>query len=469
MNPLNIQHPIVVQKFGGTSVMDAACMARSARHAIAATRRGLRVVLVVSAMGHHTDELLELAGTVSHDATDMACRRELDQLLATGEQAAVAMMALVLRSMGAKAVSLTGGQAGIRTDSVHGRSAITGVDPGRLVQLLEQEIIPVVAGFQGICPAGDVTTLGRGGSDITAVALAAALGGTCEIYKDVDGVFTADPRLVPEARLRAVITYEEMIEAAVGGSQVIHPRAVELARSRSVPLRVLHSQAEPGQTGTIVSHQAAIDMAGEASQESTPLVSSVVLKKRVGRISLRGLPARLGVQSAIFSPLAARHLLVDDIIQEEGGDGRVWLTFTLDDGDLPEATQIVAEAVDAMENHQASMPISVESSGGLCTVSAVGIGMRTASGVAAMVFEALAAAGIAVQNISTSDIRISCVMEASQGPTAVGVLHCAFGLQSMGTELRAPAAGSQTEMKPGPGITRGIRMMPDGTLKVLTS
>jgi aspartate kinase len=446
----------VVQKFGGTSVADAAKLRQSATHALSARAAGRRVVMVVSAMGHTTDELLDLAGTLdgvhgqmlAEDASARAAdKRELDQLLATGEQVACSMMAMTLRRMGQPAMSLTGAQAGIRTDHVHGRASIKLVAADRLEAMLDTGTVPVVCGFQGVTDEGDVTTLGRGGSDTTAVALAARLEAECEIYKDVDGVFTADPRIVPEARLRPVVLYEEMLEAASLGSQVIHPRAVELARKFNVPVRVLHSQHDGGQDKAGRATRGTVVLSEERFMEAR-VVSSVVLKPGVGRVSLRGLVNVAGVQARVFGPIAAAHIPVDDIIQEDDGPGTINLTFTLDKNDLPEVQgllQSVAREVGAQ---------SLRADGGLCTVSAVGAGMRTSSGVAAMMFKALADEKIVVENITTSEIRISAVVREGDGPRAVRCVHRAFGLHSPEAEAQATAllsgrlAERTTEIKP---------------------
>jgi aspartate kinase len=439
---------VIVQKFGGTSVADAAKLRASAQHAVAARARGHGVVLVVSAMGHSTDTLVKLAAGVDADPSYTPDARELDQLLATGEQVACAMMALTLLRMGVRAVSLTGQQAGIMTDHAHGRAGVVKVETGRVRRLLDQGVVPVVCGFQGVTPEGDVATLGRGGSDITAVALAAALGASCEVYKDVDGVFTADPRVVPEARLRPSMTYEEMLEAASLGSQVIHPRAVELARRARVPVRVRHSQRDAGE-GFEGTHL--VDTPGAGGG---PVVSSVVLKPRVARVSLRGVPMGPGVQSSVFSPIARAHIPVDDIMQEEdglagagrvgaagaGGMGAVNITFTLDGNDLP----LLRPLLGSIERACGASGVRVDDD--LCTVSVVGAGMRSAHGVAAAMFDALARAGVLVENICTSEVRISAVMNAELGHLAVRCLHECFGLHSAASEARA--AQNLTEVKP---------------------
>jgi len=442
--------PVVVAKFGGSSVADAAKMRACAQRIIDELRgsggTARSVIVVVSAMGDSTDELLELAGTVSgvanSDGVAIHDRREVDQLLATGENVSVAMMSLVLQSLGVPAVSLTGGQAGIRTDSAFGRASIIGIETSRLLAELAAGKVPVVAGFQGTTETGETTTLGRGGSDTTAVALAAAIltGGSqhgparpasCDIYKDVDGVFTADPRIVPEARRRAVVTYDELLEAAALGAQVIHPRAVELAKKFGVPLRVLHSHKPSvghGAVGTLV-------VADESAMESR-VVSSVVLKRNVGRVSIRGVANVAGVQARVFGPIAAASICVDDIIQEDDGPGTINLTFTVDRKDLAELTPIVQRIVAALrETGGASSGCeAVRFDIGLSTVSVVGAGMRTSAGVASMLFESLAAEGIKVENITTSEIRISCVVAEADGERALRASHHAFGLHSQEVE-----------------------------------
>lgn len=423
---------LVVQKFGGTSVADAEKLRASARHACEARELGQGVMLVVSAMGEGTDDLLALAATLGPDAAD---KRELDQMLATGEQVAISMMAMTLRSMGVPAASVTGAQAGIRTDGVHGRASILTIEGTKIEGLLAQGVVPVVAGFQGVTDGGDITTLGRGGSDTTAVALAARFGADCEIYKDVDGVFTADPRLVPDARLRDKVFYDEMLEAASLGSQVIHPRAVELAKKFGVPVRVLHSQRAGGdQRGTVV--------VPEDGLMESRVVSSVVLKRGVGRVSIRGLKNAPGVQAAVFTPLAQAHIPVDDIIQEDDGPGTIGLTFTLDKADLADANAALQKIAPTL----GAQALRIDS--GLCTVSAVGAGMRTSSGVAAVMFQALAGEGIMVENITTSEIRISCVVNERDGERAVRSVHRAFGLHSGAAEAEAAKLLFEAEVKP---------------------
>lgn len=412
---------VIVQKFGGSSVADAGKMRLCAQRVIEERRAGRSVVVVVSAMGDATDDLIDLAKT----AAEIPDRRELDQILATGEQVSVGMMAIVLQGLGVPAISLTGSQAGIQTDAAFGRAMIESVDTTRLVAELRAGRVPVVCGFQGLTASGEVTTLGRGGSDTTAVALASALiqhghEASCDIYKDVEGVYTADPRVVPNARRREIVTYDEMLEAAALGAQVIHPRAVELAKKFGAPLRVLHSHRPGGtDTGTLV-------LPDDPSMEAR-VVSSVVLKRNVGRVSLRGLRNRAGVQATVFGPIAAAGISVDDIIQEDDGPGTINLTFTIDRKDLAELTPIVQKAAATEAASGAGSP-AVRFDVGLATVSAVGAGMRTTPGVAAMLFDSMAAEGIQIENITTSEIRISCVVAEADGERALRAMHQAFGL-----------------------------------------
>ncbi len=431
---------VVVQKFGGSSVADAGKMRLCAQRVIEERRAGRAVVVVVSAMGDATDDLIELART----GAELPDRRELDQMLATGEQVSVALMAIVLQQLGVAAISLTGAQAGVRTDAAFGRAMILSVDPARLVAELRAGRTPVVCGFQGVTENGEVTTLGRGGSDTTAVALAGALiteghAASCDIYKDVEGVYTADPRIVPEARRREIVTYDEMLETAAVGSQVIHPRAVELAKKFGAPLRVLHSHRPGGaDTGTRV-------LADDPNMESR-VVSSVVLKRNVGRVSLRGLTNRPGVQAAVFGPIAAAGISVDDIIQEDDGPGTINLTFTVDRKDLLELTPIINRVAGEIGGAGAGAAgaggggaEAVRFDVGLSTVSAVGAGMRTSSGVAAMLFDAMAAEGIRIENITTSEIRISCVVAEADGERALRAMHHAFGLATADQEAARAA------------------------------
>lgn len=413
---------LVVQKFGGSSVANADRMRRCAQRAVAAKQRGDRVVVVVSAMGDTTDDLLELAAKV----TETPSRREIDQLLATGEQVSSALMAMTLQALGHDAISMTGAQSGIAVESnSFTRARITHIDEAKLNKELNAGRIPVVTGFQGVTDSGETATLGRGGSDTTAVALAAALkADICEIYTDVDGIFTSDPRLVPTARRRDKFTYDEMLEAASLGARVMHPRAVEVGKKYNVLIHVLHSQ-ENGR-GTLIG--------GEDDSMESRVVACVALKNDLGRIMIRDLPNRAGVQSAIFEPVAAAKVSVDDIIQEETSPGHIALTFTLDRGDLAEVKPLVERAAKVIwaENSggNGGTDPGVVVRTGYCKVSAIGAGMRSHSGVASTMFKTLAEQGIRIENITTSEIAISCILEEADGPKALRAVHDAFGLAS---------------------------------------
>lgn len=412
---------LVVQKFGGSSVANPDRMKRCAERAVAAKRAGQEVVIVVSAMGDTTDDLLELAGKV----TDKPNKREIDQLLATGEQVSSALMAMTLHGMGHDAVSLTGAQAGIVAEgNSFTRSRIANIDDTRLRREIAAGKIPVVTGFQAVTETGETATLGRGGSDTTAVAVAAALkADVCEIYTDVDGIFTSDPRLVPTAKRRDRFTYDEMLEAASLGAKVMHPRAVELGKKYNVPIKVLHSQVDG--VGTLI--------AGDDSSMESRVVACVALKNDLGRIMIRDLPNRAGVQSAIFEPVAELNVSVDDIIQEETAPGHIALTFTLDHSDLIEVKPVVEKAAKRVWAESRSEKPAAADGGvivrtGYCKVSAIGAGMRSHSGVASTMFKTLAEAGVRIENITTSEIAISCILEEADGPRALRAVHDAFGL-----------------------------------------
>ncbi|MBC7834153.1 MAG: aspartate kinase [Phycisphaerales bacterium] len=454
---------IVVQKFGGSSVADAARMRTCAQRAIDAKREGKSVVVVVSAMGDTTDELLDLAAQVAGEGSEAGPRlqsggggavprRELDQLMATGEQVSIALMAMTLCRMGHEAVSLTGAQSGILTEAVHTRAKIRSIGPERLMRELEAGRIPVVAGFQGMTEAGETTTLGRGGSDTTAVALAAALKAeVCEIYTDVDGVYSADPRLVPNARLHDRITYDEMMEAASQGAKVMHLRAVEVGKKSGVPIRVLHSQRGTRQSGTLI--------CGERDVFESRVISAVALKSDIGRVTIAGLPNRAGVQRELFGPIAEHGISVDDIIQNEvhtdatrlsGPSDKCTIAFTVEKSDLAEVRPLVERAVERMVRvgaHGDGVGVSggdpaISVDMGLVKVSAVGVGMQSQSGVAATMFKALADAGIKIQNITTSEIKISCLLAEADGKTALRVVHDAFGLGGEEDRATRDASGA---------------------------
>ena len=404
--------PTLVMKFGGTSVADPDRIRRAARRVAEAKADGHQVAVVVSAMGHTTDELIGLAGKVAREPA----RRELDALMSTGEAVSAALTAMALEDQGLRARSLNAFQCAMRTDGGHGRARLEGVDADGLHRMLEQGVIPVVTGFQGIAASGDITTLGRGGSDTTAVAIAAALavqrdGGCCEIYTDVDGVHTADPRLVPDAPKLGAITYDEMLELAAMGAGVMHARAVVFGQRHGVPIHVRHSQRpEPG---TMI-------------QRETPHMESIAvigcaLKTDLGRVHLQGLPRTAGVQAQVFSAIASRGLIVDDIIQTEGANA-VDLAFTVEHGDLPEVKTAVGEVLQRLGSGRIDLEI------GLAKVSAVGTGMRSHAGVASRMFQVLGDAGVPIRNITTSEIRISCLVPQEHGERSLRLVHEAFGL-----------------------------------------
>ncbi len=407
---------VVIQKFGGTSLADPSRILQCASRAVAARGAGNRVVVVVSAMGNATNDLVGLAAEVSEHPS----QRELDMLLTTGEQVSIALMTMAIQRLGVDAVSMTGAQMGIITDEIHTKARIRSIDTRGLEAELDRGRIIVVAGFQGMSSEGQLTTLGRGGSDTTAVAIAAALGvgggdggsgGLCEIYTDVDGVYTADPRRVPNARKLERISYEEMLELASLGAGVLHNRAVIFGQKYGVPIRVRPS-AGPGEGTMIVK---------ETPEMEDITVVGCALKPDLGRISLRRVPNTPGVQADIFRHIAAARTIVDDIVQTEYGE-RADVSFTVDHQDLADVKVAVEKALHEIGTGELAVEI------GLAKVSAVGVGMRTHSGVAAAMFKALGDAGIHIANITTSEIKISCIVPKEQGERALQVVHDAFGL-----------------------------------------
>ena len=402
---------LVVQKYGGSSVADAGRIKNVARR-IAATRdKGEQVVVVVSAMGSTTDELIELARQVSTQPSG----RELDVLLSTGEIVSSTLLAMALHSMGYSAISLTGAQAGIKTDTAHSRARILKVDPKRMVGELKKGSIVIVAGFQGISEGEDITTLGRGGSDTTAVALAASLGAeVCQIYTDVEGVYTADPRLVPEACHLTEIGYEEMLELASYGAKVIHPRAVELGELFNIPVLVASSFTDS--PGTLIH--------GGVSMEVRNKARSVAHDLDVAKITVVGIPDRPGIAAAILEPLAKAGISVDTIVQNASMENITDLTFTVAKSQLNRAMEVakpVAESIGARE---------CVSDSRLGKVSVIGTGMQNTPGYAARMFGALSEQGINIQLITTSEIRITCIIDEARVKDAVRTLHRAFELET---------------------------------------
>jgi len=401
---------LVVQKYGGTSVADAERIKHVARRIAQAKDGGNRVVVVVSAMGDTTDELVKLAYRV----TSQPSERELDGLLATGEVVSSTLLAMALRDMGYHAISLTGAQAGIRTDSSYSRARILKVDPKRVVRELEKGNIVIVAGFQGISKGEDVTTLGRGGSDTTAVALAASLGAeACRIYTDVEGVYTADPRLVPEAYRQSEIGYEEMLELASYGTRVLHPRAVELGELFHIPILVASSFTDS--PGTLIH--------GGVSMEVRNKARSIAHDFDVAKITVVGIPDHPGIAAAIFEPLAKAGISVDTIVQNASIQNITDLTFTVTKGELNKAMKVVrpiAESIGARE---------CVSDSRLGKVSVIGAGMQNTPGYAARMFRVLSEHGINIHLITTSEIRITCIIDEAKVEDAVRALHRAFELE----------------------------------------
>jgi aspartate kinase len=416
---------LIVQKYGGSSVADATSIKRVARRIVDTKKAGHDVVVVVSAMGDSTDELLDLAEQVS----PLPPARELDMLLTAGERISMALVAMAISDLGAEARSYTGSQAGLITDSAHGAARIIDVTPGRIRQAIDEGAIPIVAGFQGVAQdTKDITTLGRGGSDTTAVALAAALDAeVCEIYTDVDGVFSADPRVVAAARQVPYITYEEMLELAAVGAKVLHLRCVEYARRFDLPIHVRSSFSQ--HTGTMVMSPEAIEAAiAEGSAMEQPIISGVAADVNDAKITVVGVPDKPGEAAAIFKALALASINVDMIVQNvsAASTGRTDVTFTCPQGSAPMAMK----ALDAQRDSIGFESLRVDDQ--IAKVSLVGAGMRSHPGVSATFFEALADASINVEMISTSEIRISVVTRVDDAQRAVQALHTAFGLDADG-------------------------------------
>ena len=413
---------LVVQKFGGTSVADPQKIVAAARKAIARHQEGKQVVVVVSAMGHQTDILVDLAKAI----TDRPSAREMDMLLSTGEQVSVALFAMAIQSLGHKAVSLTGAQIGIRTDSTHTKARIKSISTDHVKKLLADGAIVIAAGFQGIDQNGNITTLGRGGSDTTAVALAAVLDADlCEIYTDVDGVYTTDPRMLPEARRLGSISYDEMLELASLGAGVMHSRSIEFAKKFGVKVLVRSSFKDV--PGTVIL----------SAEESTPRpASGVALAKEEARITLENVPDQPGSSHALFSRLAASGIAVDMIVQNVGQGGRADISFTVPADDLAEALDLSS----AVAKELGATGVSHDAA--LAKVSVVGVGMEREEGVAGRMFSALSAAGINVRMITTSEIKISALVDKADAQAAVQAVHRAFGLEAETVDGEADVAGT---------------------------
>ena len=411
---------LVVQKYGGSSVADAEGIKRVAKRIVATKQAGNQVVVVVSAMGDTTDELIDLANRVSPSPPG----RELDMLLTSGERISMALLAMAIATLGMEARSFTGSQAGVITDDVHGRARIIDVTPGRISSAIAEGAIPIVAGFQGVSQnTKDITTLGRGGSDTTAVALAAALSAdVCEIYTDVDGVFTEDPRLVRGARRIPRITYEEMLEMAACGAKVLIPRCVEYARRYNLPIHVRSSFSD--KIGTWVSGHAG-DESEEAGMEKA-IISGVAHDRSEGKITVVGVPDKVGSAAGIFGIVAEAGINIDMIVQNVSAiaTGRTDISFTLPGADGEKTLETLRAAQERIGFQELLYDDRIGK------VSLIGAGMRSHPGVSAKFFAALAGAGVNIQMITTSEIRISVVVSQSDVDNAVNATHRAFGLEA---------------------------------------
>ena len=401
---------IVVQKYGGTSVGDVDRMKRVAQRIVDTRREGHDVVAVVSAMGKTTDELVDMAARINRRPP----QRELDILLTAGERISMSLLAMAIEDLGVRARSFTGSQAGIITDSVHGKARILTVTPERVREALDAGDVVIVAGFQGVSrETKDITTLGRGGSDTTAVALAAALGAdACEIYTDVDGVYTADPRIVPDARKLGRLAYEEMLELAAQGAKVLQVRSVEFGRNHGVPIHV-RSSFNGGEGTWIVPQE---DLMEDA------IISGVAHDTSEAKVTVVGVPDRPGVAAGMFTALAEANVNVDMIVQNISSDGHTDISFTVPRGEVEEARELLQSRI--AEIGAAELVVNPA----VAKVALVGAGMKTHPGIAARMFAALSRAGVNIQMISTSTIRVSVIIDDAQVGDAVRAVHAEFAL-----------------------------------------
>jgi len=420
---------LIVAKFGGSSVADAAGILRVAKRIADTKRAGNEVVVVVSAMGDTTDDLIDLAKQVSPNPPG----RELDMLLTAGERISMAVLAMAINDLGFEARSYTGSQAGLITDSTHGKARIVDVTPGRIQEALRENAIPIVAGFQGVSQdTKDITTLGRGGSDLTAVALAAALyADVCEIYTDVDGIFSADPRMVPKARQVPRITYDEMMELAAAGAKVLHLRCVEYAKRFDLPIHVRSSFSDKEGTFVIAdltdqSKLKKLSKVGAIMEQ--PIIAGVAHDLGDAKITVVGVPDRPGMAAAIFQAVADSGINMDMIVQNVSvhESGATDVTFTCPRGDATKA-ELALRRIEKEVNFK-----DIETDENIAKISLVGAGMRSHPGVSATFFKAIADAGVNVEMISTSEIRISVVTRAQDAEKAVTAIHTAFGLDADG-------------------------------------
>ena len=402
---------IIVQKYGGTSVADAEKIKNVARRVAARHDKGDDLVVVVSAMGKTTDQLIDLAYQMSDQPED----REMDVLVSTGETVSSSLMAMALRAMGYQAISLSGAQAGIGTETRYGRARILSIDPKRLHKELKEGKIVIVAGFQGICEEMDITTLGRGGSDTTGVALAVGLGADmCEIYSDVDGIYTTDPRIEPNARKLKEIGYEEMLELATYGARIMHNRAVELGKVYNMPILVASSTRDV--PGTLIH-------GGTEMVEQRNKVSGIAHDSDVAKVTVRGVPDRPGIAASLFGPLSDAGISVDTIVQNASAEKITDLTFTVARNELDKAMRLAQPLAKQIGAGEILSDLS------LAKVSIVGAGMQSGPGYAATMFRTLFDAGINIELITTSEIRITCIIDESKVKEAVRALHKAFELE----------------------------------------
>ena len=410
--------PLVVQKYGGTSVGTINRIQHVAQRIARIRKTGTQVVVVVSAMAGETDKLLKMARQICENPE----RREMDLLLSSGERISSALLTMALQAMGIPAISMTGRQIGLQTDSLHTRARIKQIDAKRAQQALKENNVIVVAGFQGINEKGDVTTLGRGGSDTSAVALAVALGSSqCEIYTDVDGVYTADPRMVPKANKLDVVSYDEMLEMASLGAKVLQIRCVEFAHKFKMPLVVKSSYIEGGK-GTLICE--------EDSNMEQPVVSGIMYDKNQAKITLKEVPDQPGIAANIFGSIADAGLSVDMIIQNISAEGHTDLSFTLGREELNEAMVIMEKVAKKIR------AVNVSADSKIAKISIVGAGMRSHSGVAARIFKTLSKEKINILMISTSEIKVSCIIEQKHTKAAVNALHTTFGLDTKPTPVK---------------------------------
>ena len=408
---------LIVQKYGGTSVGTVERIEAVATKVAASYHEGNQLVVAVSAMSGETNRLIGLANEISSDAN----LREMDVLVSTGEQVTIALLCMALQKLGIDALSYTGSQVRILTDNAHGKARIKEIDNHRLQGALQAGKVVVVAGFQGVDEEGNITTLGRGGSDTTAVALAAALqADECQIYTDVDGVYTTDPRLVSDARRLDKITFEEMLEMASQGSKILQIRSVEFAGKYSVPLRVLSSFEEG--PGTLISLE-------EDDQMEKPLVSGIAFNRDEAKLTIRGIPDQPGVAYKVLGAISEANIEIDVIVQNVAKDNSASITFTVNKTDLSQAEELLGEIANDLG------ALEVDSDKRIAKVSIVGVGMRSHAGVAAKMFEALSNEGINIQLITTSEIKITVVIEERYLELAVRALHSVFELSEPGTEM----------------------------------